>query len=286
MRALEVLEAGPLSTVQDLGRPGQAALGVGDSGAMDRGALLLGNRLLGNPPGAAAVEATFGGLAVRAAAPLVVVLTGAPCPATVAGTPVGANAPVTLPAGAELRLGTPAAGVRTYLCVRGGVEVEPVLGSRSTDLLSGLGPEVLRPGTTLPVGVPTDPQPGLDQAPVPAPESGEVTLRIIPGPRQDWFVPDALATLTGAPYAATSDSNRVGMRLDGPELKRCRDEELPSEGMVRGAIQVPPSGQPTVFLADHPVTGGYPVIAVVAATDLDRAAQVRPGQTVHFREAR
>ncbi|HET7304124.1 MAG TPA: biotin-dependent carboxyltransferase family protein [Segeticoccus sp.] len=285
MTTLDVLETGPLATVQDLGRPGHSGLGVGESGAMDRGALLLGNRLLGNDPGCAAVEVTLGGLVVRADGPVAVALTGAPCPATAAGTPVGANAPVALSAGAELRLGTPAGGVRTYLCVRGGVDVAPVLGSRSTDLLSGLGPEVLRAGAVLPVGTASGPWPGLDQAPVPAPTSDAVTLRVVPGPRDDWFVPDALATLTGSPYAATADSNRVGMRLEGAPLPRSREDELPSEGMVRGAVQVPPSGQPTIFLADHPVTGGYPVIAVVVTADLDRAGQVRPGRTVHFREA-
>jgi biotin-dependent carboxylase-like uncharacterized protein len=192
---------------------------------------------------------------------------------------------VALSAGAELRLGTPAGGVRTYLCVRGGVDVAPVLGSRSTDLLSGLGPEVLRAGAVLPVGTASGPWPGLDQAPVPAPTSDAVTLRVVPGARDDWFVPDALATLTGSPYAATADSNRVGMRLEGAPLPRSREDELPSEGMVRGAVQVPPSGQPPIFLADNPVTGGYPVIAVVVTADLDRAGQVRPGRTVHFREA-
>ncbi|MCA2219826.1 biotin-dependent carboxyltransferase family protein [Nonomuraea aurantiaca] len=193
----------------------------------------------------------------------------------------GMNVPFWVPAGSELRFGAPIWGLRTYLAVRGGIAVEPVLGSRSTDSLSGLGPAPLRQGTVLPVGG----SGGLVEISVdlaPAGEPPPAVLRIVPGPRDDWFAPDALAELCAEPYEVSQDSNRVGVRLRGRELTRAREGELPSEGMVTGAVQVPPSGQPIVFLADHPPTGGYPVIGVVREADLPIAAQLRPGDSVRF----
>lgn len=283
MKALEVLDPGPLTSVQDLGRPGLASLGVGAAGAADRSALRLANRLVGNPDGAAGLEITLGGLAVRARGHLTVAATGAQCAITVAGRPVAMHTVLHIPDGAELRLGVPPAGVRTYLALRGGVDVVPVLGSRSTDLLAGLGPERLASGAVLPAGEPPPDWPLVDSAPATPPTAGDVSLRLLPGPRDDWFSAEALEVLVREPYEVTAESNRIGMRLRGPALDRVRDGELPSEGMVAGALQVPPSGQPTLFLADHPVTGGYPVIAVVVDADLDLAAQARPGQRLRFR---
>ncbi|MFD4754640.1 biotin-dependent carboxyltransferase family protein [Streptomyces sp. NPDC058426] len=281
--ALDVLATGPFATLQDLGRPGLAHIGVGRSGAADRASFALANRLLANPEDAAGIEATLGGLAVRALRPLLVAVTGAPCPVSVDDTPVAFNAPVEVPTGAVLRLGRPTSGLRTYLAVRGGLAVRPVLGSRATDVLSGLGPDPLSPGTALPVGPPPAAHPRVDLAPVPDPPAGELTLQIVPGPRADWFTPAALATLLESEWEVSAQSDRVGMRLTGPELERVPDKgELPSEGMVAGALQVPPSGRPVLFLADHPVTGGYPVIAVVTRADVDRAAQARPGQRLRF----
>lgn len=282
-RSLEVLATGPLTTVQDLGRPGLAALGVGRSGAADRDSLLLANRLVGNRESSAALEVTFGGLAVRCTGGANVALAGAPCPMHVDGREVSPYAVVFVPDGAELRLGLPTSGLRSYLAVQGGVDVRPVLDSRSTDTMSGVGPAPLAVGDDLRLGIPRGPVPGVDHAPVRAPESGEISLRVVPGPRDDWFTPAAWEALTSSPYDVTTDSNRVGMRLSGPVLERAREGEIPSEGMVPGALQVPPSGQPTLFLADHPVTGGYPVIGVVLGADLGRAAQARPGQTLRFR---
>lgn len=282
-KRLEVLGTGPLATVQDEGRPGLGGLGVGVSGAADRRSMRLANRLVGNDPGAAVVEVTFGGLALRAHADVLVALTGAEAPVTVDGTGVGCWGPVRLPAGSELRLGTPATGLRTYLAVRGGIAVEPVLGSRATDVMSGIGPAVLEPGTVLPVGPAPRDWPTVDVAPVRPIPAGDLEVRVVPGPRDDWFVEGALEALCSAPYDVTAESNRVGMRLQGPVLERSRQEELPSEGMVRGALQVPPTGLPTLFLSDHPVTGGYPVIGVVPDADLDLAAQARPGQRLRFR---
>jgi biotin-dependent carboxylase-like uncharacterized protein len=278
-RALTVLATGPLTTVQDDGRPGQAALGIGRSGACDRAAAALANRLVGNPVDAALLEVTFGGLALRAETDLLVVTTGARCP----GAPHAA--PTLLRRGQELRLGPPVSGLRTYLAVRGGIAVPPVLGSRATDVLAGLGPAVVATGDVLPVGEPTAPLPGVDLAPVADPPAGEVTVTVLPGPRADWFGDGGWAELTGQPWTVTSDSNRVGLRLDGTPLDRLRDGELPSEGMLRGALQVPPAGTPVLFLADHPVTGGYPVIGYVVDADVDRCAQLRPGQTLRFRSA-
>lgn len=283
-RRMEVLRVSGLVTVQDSGRTGFAALGVGRSGAADRAALRLANRLVANPPDAAALEVTFGGLVVRAGeeipAPLLVALTGAPAPADVDGTPVGHHALVTLRAGQTLRLGPPPTGLRTYLAVRGGIVVDPVLGSRSTDVLSGVGPAPIAAGDGLPIGPEPADLPLVDVAPVAAPTGDVVTLRAVLGPRDDWMVdPAALARTV---WTASARSDRVGMRLDGEPLRRHDRGELPSEGMVRGAIQVPPGGEPVLFGADHPVTGGYPVVAVVVDADLDRAAQVRPGQRIRF----
>lgn len=283
MCTLEVITPGPLATLQDLGRPGLAALGVGQSGAADTHAFGLANRLLGNPAEAAAIEVTFGGLEVAArGGGTYVALTGAPCPMTLDGRQVAANSVIWMPDGATLRLGVPTSGLRSYLAVRGGFDVPPVLGSRSTDALAGVGPDPLAEGVTLPVGTPTGELPDVDLAPVCPPSDDEVVLRVVPGPRADWFTDEALAALVGGSYEVTAESNRIGMRLSGEPLERAVDGELSSEGMVRGALQVPPSGQPTLFLADHPVTGGYPVIAVVVAADLPLAAQARPGQRVRF----
>jgi biotin-dependent carboxylase-like uncharacterized protein len=279
---IEILSAGPLSTVQDLGRPGWGALGVGASGAADRGSFRLANRLVGNPESAAALELTFGGLRARITTPAVVALTGAPARLTVAGRDAAPYGPIDVPAGRELEVDRPSSGLRSYLAVRGGVAVRQVLGSRSTDLLGGLGPPIVRAGDRLPIGADTVTLPNVDLAPPPVFQT-EVELRLLPGPRDDWFDPAALVTLETAAYTVTPESNRIGVRLSGPSLNRAVTSELPPEGMVTGALQVPPNGQPVLFLADHPATGGYPVIGVVLAEDIDHAAQVRPGDTVRFR---
>ncbi|MBA2740264.1 MAG: biotin-dependent carboxyltransferase family protein [Nocardioidaceae bacterium] len=276
--SVTVLAVGALTTVQDAGRPGQGALGIGRSGACDRTSYRLANRLVGNAVGAAVLEVTLGGLRLRANDDVLVVTTGARC----AGTSPH-NAPGVLRAGDELRLGTPASGLRTYVAVRGGLAVEPVLGSRSTDVLAGLGPDIVSDGDRLSIGAPELPLPGVDVAPVADPEAGDVSVRVVAGPRRDWFTDQAWAALVSQPYAVSSDSNRVGLRLDGDPLERTRTEELPSEGMVRGALQIPPSGTPVLFLADHPVTGGYPVLAYVVDDDVDRCAQLRPGQLLRLR---
>jgi len=280
--ALEVLATGPLTLVQDLGRPGFAALGVSRSGAADRGSFRLGARLLAQDYAAAALEVTAGGLAVRAHGPLMIVLTGADAHAEVDGRGVGTGAPFELGDGQTLRLGRPTVGLRTYLSVRGGIAVPSVLGSRATDMLSGLGPPPVRAGDLLPVGRPPARFPNVDLAPAPPLTAGSITLRAEPGPRADWLA-DLAALATSWQVASRSD--RVGIRLEGPRLDRAAERagaELPSEGVVRGGIQVPAGGEPIIFLADHPVTGGYPVVAVVRQDDQDLAAQAVPGQRVQI----
>ncbi|MFE2969111.1 biotin-dependent carboxyltransferase family protein [Streptomyces sp. NPDC059340] len=280
-RALAVVRAGALTTVQDRGRPGHAHLGVPRSGALDAPAAALANRLVGNPVEAAVLETTLNGCALRPRSVVTVAVTGAPCPVTVNGRPAPWGAPVRVPAGALLDIGPARAGVRSYVAVAGGVAVDPVLGSRSTDLLSGLGPPPLTDGTVLPLGRPDGVHTRVDVVPHPGPPS-ELVLRVTPGPRDDWFTASALRTLATGTHRVSSASNRIGLRTEGPSLERAVSGELPSEGMVLGAVQVPPDGRPVVFLADHPTTGGYPVIAVVRGADLPAAAQAVPGTPVRF----
>ena len=282
-RALEVLAAGPLTLVQDLGRVGFAAVGVGRSGAVDRSAFRLGARLLAQPYTAAALEVTFGGLQVRARGNVMLALTGAPSPADVDGRGVGFGGPFTLADGQILTLGAPPVGLRTYVSVRGGVNVPPVLGSRASDTLSGLGPEPLSAGDIVPVGPPPADFPNVDQAPTPALPSETLVLRALRGPRDDWLADPG--ALVATQWTASSRSDRVGMRLVGEPLQHDvsrQGQELPSEGVVRGSIQVPPAGEPVVFLADHPVTGGYPVVAVLVDEAMDQAAQAVPGQQIRI----
>ena len=289
---VEVVRPGPLATVQDLGRPGYGHLGVSRSGAADPGSLVRANELAGNPPGAAGIELTLGRGAFRFPGGAVVAVAGAAAPLTVISAPgqpgqeAGFGRALTLPAGAELRVGGPVTGLRTYLAVRGGLAGPAELGSRSSDLLARLGPAPLRAGDSLPVGVinPERSPAALAGAPRAgdAGTAGPVTLRVRAGPREAWFARGALDVLCGEEYTVTPASDRTGLRLDGPALARARGGELPSEGMVTGALQVPPDGRPILLLADHGVTGGYPVLAVVVSEDIGRAAQLRPGRPVRF----
>lgn len=323
--ALEVVSPGVQALVQDLGRPGSEGAGVSASGALDRPGMRAANRAVGNPSDAAVIE-SVGGLRLRARGPQVLAVTGAVGEVVVRPDEVGPGAaepdrpdrrprpgePFALDDGDELRLAPPARGVRAYVAVRGGIDVPPVLGSRATDVLAGLGPDPLRSGDLLPVGslergVPAvEPQtvepPGAEphgtQAlgntahPGAAPPSGslpapgEVTvLPIVLGPRDDWFDAATIARLTGQDWLVTPRSNRIGLRLDGDPLARIPEREgaeLPSEGCVTGAIQVPPDGQPVLFLADHPLTGGYPVVGAVVAGHVPLAGQLPAGARVRF----
>ncbi|MEU2118400.1 biotin-dependent carboxyltransferase family protein [Streptomyces sp. NPDC016459] len=299
-RAVSVVRAGALTTVQDLGRTGHAHLGVPRSGALDPSALRLVNRLVGNPETAAVLETTVDGCAVRPRRAVTVAVGGAPCPVRVDGRPAAWGTAVRVAAGSVLDVGAAARGVRAYVAFGGGIAVEPVLGSRSTDLLSGLGPAPLVEETVLPLG----PEPAargavvqgvvvrgpaargaVDAPPWPGPPD-ELVLRIRFGPRDDWFTAAALRTLATRAYRVSPACNRIGLRLEGPPLERALPGEPASEGMVLGAVQVPPDGRPVVFLADHPTTGGYPVVAVVREADLGAVAQAVPGTPVRFTPTR
>ncbi|MEP7161214.1 MAG: 5-oxoprolinase/urea amidolyase family protein [Dermatophilaceae bacterium] len=303
---LVVVASGPRTLVEDLGRAGLAALGVGPSGAADRSAHRLANRLLGNDEAAATLEVLAGGLAVRALEPTVVAVAGAPVPCAVDGRPVAFAEPVFLPSGATLRLGNPESGLRSYVAVLGGVASPPVLGSRSFDTIAGLGPAPLRAGQVLAtgshavrtadtgiVGFAVGPDSGLAETTgagrdVAAAAShvpvggGPVTMGATWGPRADWFTPVARDLLRRATWLVEADSDRVGVRCAGPALARLIAGELASEPVVRGSVQVPPSGRPVVFLADHPTTGGYPVIAVLDPGAVDTLAQLRPGDSLRI----
>jgi allophanate hydrolase subunit 2 len=349
VRVLEILKPGPLALIEDAGRAGLAAVGVSASGAFDRGAF---------------AEVTLGGLVVRSTGRHRVALTGAPCPASVNGEAVAWGEPFDLAPADVLTVGLPSRGLRSYLSVAGGVDVPPVLGSRSTDLLSGLGPARLATGDFLPVGpapapkelrtsqsAPEEPRATpiaqeLDATATapeelranstvpeelranstvpdelranstvpdelranstvpeelranstvpeelraaerhegpPPPRTSITVLELLLGPRTDWLAdPGALA----GEWRISPDSNRVGVRLTGPTLARAdavAGVELPSEPLVRGALQLPPSGQPLIFGPDHPTTGGYPVVAVLSEASNDRLAQCRPGEVVRL----
>ena len=268
---IRMVRAGISTSFQDGGRPGYAALGVPRSGALDGRARDLVNRLVGNPLDAAVVE-TAGGLVVEATAPVVV-----------ADSATGAVR--TLAVGEQVAVDPAVSELYAYLAVRGGFDVEPVLGSRSWDSLSRLGPPTPGPGGALPVGADPGTVIATDLAPhVP----GARAVRLWEGPRLDWFVNGAFDRLLGTVWTVSGDVSRVGVRLSGPALSRHPERggrELPSEGLVSGAVQVPPDGQPVVMLHDHPTTGGYPVIGVVDDRDVAAIAQARPGSTVTFRRA-
>lgn len=293
--ALEIRSTGLQALFQDAGRHGQAGQGVSASGAMDRGALRAANRLVGNDGDAACVEIVYGGFQLVCRGEAVVALTGADTPiqldtASGARWAVPGYEAIALSDGDSLTLGEPRAGIRTYLAVRGGFAVAPVLGSCSTDTLAHVGPPPIAAGDVLPVRpvlrgavVGLHEQPAADLPTV----SETVTLDVVMGPRTDWFTPEAVERLASQCWTVTPQSNRVGLRLAGEQpLTRANPAELPSEGTALGAIQVPPSGQPVLFLADHPLTGGYPVIGAVATHHLDRAGQIPIGARVRFNPIR
>ena len=283
---LEVVEAGLLTLYQDLGRPGRGNLGVTPSGAADRAAAATANIAVGNPRGATVLE-NIGGLTVRALTDTVVCVTGAVARVKLGTMPVHLARPVLVTAGQTLTIDNATLGLRSYVAVRGGIVADAELGSSATDILSGLGPDPVHKGDVIGVlprsTAMTDAQ--LANPLRVTEESGRTVgrLRCVLGPRDDWFPADAVHAFTETEWTVTPDSNRVGLRLDSEvTLERNRYEELPSEGMVAGSVQIPPNGKPVVFLRDHAVTGGYPVVATVLEEDIDIAAQLPPGARVRF----
>ena len=286
MTRLHVEQSGASALVEDLGRPGLAHLGVATSGALDRRALALANRLVGNPDGAAALELLVGGFLARFEGEAWFAVTGAWGSVSLDGHPVPPYTAARARDGAVLEVGTAARGIRYVLAVRGGIEAAAVLGSRSRDTLAGLGPEPVVAGQDLAIGAePAASVPVVDQDVAFPPPAGVVTLALLPGPRTDWFTDAAGAVLFESPWRLSERADRIGARLVGPALERRRAGELASEATVPGSMQVAGDGQPTILLADRPVTGGYPVIAIVAPGSLDAVAQLRPGQEVRFRHA-
>lgn len=288
---LEIISPGLHSVLQDMGRPGQTGQGVSRSGALDLGALRSANRAVGNPSDMACVESVLGGLSFICHGSALIAITGAHTPVTITNASglqwqASNYQPIELEAGDRVSLGSPKAGLRSYLAIRGGFDVTPVLGSLSTDTLAQLGPEALAVGDRLGFTAPvTGTSVSLTEAPafeLPTTDN-IVTLDVVMGPRTDWFTQDAIQRLSSQLWRVTSQSNRVGIRLSGDTpLERFNHQELPSEGTSVGAIQVPASGQPVLFLADHPLTGGYPVIASVASHHLDLAGQIPVNAQIRF----
>ncbi len=267
--------------VQDLGRPGRSEIGVSPSGAFDRRAARQANTLVHNPADAAVLE-VLGSVTFRASRPTTVAVAGAPGALAIDGVPVSSMGTLHVPDGGVLTIGAPVVGLRRVVAVRGGVAAEPVLGSRSTDTLSGLGPPALAVGSSVPVG-PGAAGPDLRQLDVGVPGVGDLTVQVVLGPRDDWFTAGAVAMLLRTGWVVSGRSDRIGLRLDGPALERAVPGELESEPVLRGSIQVTSAGLPVVLGPDHPATGGYPVIGVVVDADTDALAQAAPGRVVRFR---
>lgn len=281
--ALTVVQTAFPIVFQDEGRPGQGGQGVSASGALDMGAMRRANRAVGNPSDAPVLEITLGPVRLRAEHPVTLALTGAGR-ATLDGQALPTA--FALDAEDEVLIPPPACGMRSYLALRGGFDVAPVLGSAATDTLAFVGPQALTAGARLyaanhsaaAIGAPED-QPAL-------PKPGDtVELPVALGPRADWFTPDMIAQFLSQDWLVTPQSSRVGIRLEGTAVTRSDARELPSEGTETGAIQIPHSGQPVLFLADHPLTGGYPVIATLLPSALDLAGQIPPGARIRFTAA-
>lgn len=289
-RRIEVVRSSLQLLVQDLGRPGHAALGVSASGVVDRTAMRDANRAVGNGADAAVLE-SVGGMLLRFHGAEVAAVTGAIGAITLTdrdgvNRPVPHGAPFALADGDEVLFGHPGRGLRYVVGVRGGIAAPSALGSVATDTLAGLGPAPLKADDIVALGDPRSAPHAVAPHPIPrgVPGPGEtVDLEITLGPRDDWFTASALEALTGQEWEVTPRSDRVGIRLIGEvPLERAVTGELPSEGAITGAIQVPPDGQPVLFLPDHPLTGGYPIVAAVTDRSLDLAGQLPPGVRIRF----
>jgi len=284
--SLFVHETGPLLLVQDQGRSGSMHLGVPPSGALDRSALALANRLVGNPEDAAGLEVLVGGARLQARTSLRVALTGAVLGLRIAGRAASWGVAESVRTGERVEVQPTGHGLRAWLAISGGILADPVLGSRATDTLTGLGPPAVAAGDVLELGAWSESAATPGTA-VPEPVPAVWTLAVVLGPRDDWFTPEAHEALLTQEYTVSVESNRTALRLDGTTpLTRVEPGELASEGIVTGAVQVPASGQPLVFLADHPVTGGYPVLGVIEPASLAVCAQARPGDRVRFQRSR
>lgn len=281
-RAVTIVRPGLLTTVQDRGRWGRQHEGVPVSGAMDRASMDDANRAVGNVAAAATLEVTLGGVDARLEHAGALAVAGADLSASLDGQPLAAGTRVEHGAGSVVSFGARRQGARAYLALDGGVAVAPSLGSRATDLTSGLGGRRLRAGDRLPVGEPAvaaSCQPAGAVRPLPA---GGARVRVMPGPHGEWFPSEALDRLCRTRFEVTPESNRMGYRLRGAEPLPRDSREMISDATVEGGLQVPPSGQPILLMADRQVTGGYPIIATVITADLPIVGQLAPGDWIEF----
>jgi 5-oxoprolinase (ATP-hydrolysing) subunit C len=279
---MTILRPAVQTTVQDLGRHGLRHLGVGAAGAMDRLSLLIGNYLVGNAGDAAGLELCMPPAQIRLDAACAIALTGADCLARLDDTPVGVGRRVVVKAGQTLELSAAQTGIRAYLCIAGGIDVVPVLGSRSTDLQAGMGGldgRLIRRGDVLRTAASKLPE--RAGAGVLLPQMGS-SIRVLPGPEFDGFAPESRTALFTAAWTVSPQSNRMGYRLAGPALVRQDGSDLKSHAVFPGLIQVPPNGAPIVLMAEAHATGGYPRIACVIAADQWRLAQIAPGAPIQF----
>ena len=286
MSDLLVQEPGPLTTVQDLGRFGHLRVGIPTSGPMDRDAFVLGNRLVGNPDGAAGLECTLVGPRLELTDDRLVAVTGADVAPTLNGAAMPAWQAVAAKAGDVLRLGPARSGVRAYLAVAGGLATPMVLGSRATYVrgrLGGLEGRALRKGDRLPLGA-AAPAPARRVRAERVPAYGaEITVAVILGPQDDRFTAAGIDAFLSGPYELLPQSDRMGARLKGPFIEHTRGHDIVSDGVPMGGIQVIGEGQPIVLLADRQSAGGYTKIATVCSFDLGRIAQLKPGGRLTFR---
>jgi KipI family sensor histidine kinase inhibitor len=288
---ITVVKPGLLTTVQDEGRPGYRAFGMPVAGAIDRRAYRVVNLLAGNAPGAAALEMTLLGGTFRFEQDTVAAVCGAEMRAALDGEPVRTPSSFAVRAGATLVFASAAAGVRCYLGVRGGIDVPAALGSRSTYTragVGGLGGRPLEPGDVLPLGEAAPPGHSTPMPRLPylaqdfLPAGGEVRLRVLLGPQDDYFTPEGLATFFGSAYKVTNRNDRMGYQLEGPAVAHSRGPDIVSDALCPGAVQVPGSGMPIVMMADCQTTGGYAKLGYVIGPDLGKLAQARFGDRVRF----
>jgi antagonist of KipI len=289
MSLIEVRSPGLLTTVQDLGREGFGPIGVSASGAADPVALRIGNRLVGNAEGAAALEMTLIGGAFLFPERSVVALAGSDFAATLDGKCVAMWTSVEIGADQTLQLGPTRSGARCYLCVRGGVDVKLFLGSASTHLLSGLGGfqgRALRKRDFLKIGTAGGTFRTFRKQTLAAKALAHLAprkvLRVTDGPQSDWFSDDARKTFYAATYRVTEESNRMGLRLDGPPTASALGGEMISEGVSLGAVQITAGGLPIILFVEQQTTGGYPKIANVISADLPSLGQVKPRDEIRF----
>ena len=287
-RSISIIDPGLHTTVQDSGRWGHQSSGVPVCGAMDWIAYRTANALIGNPPGAAALEATMAGPKLRFEQRTTFAVAGADLGATLDGARVPHCAAVSCPPGGILRFANRVFGARAYLAIDGGIDVPRLLASRSTHVLARMGGwqgRALMQGDRLPLGAPGS----AVSRRRPTPDAtayvrgGGARVRVIPGPQGEFFSADALDILEGTRFIVSPQSNRMGYRLQGGQIPRLAGQEMISDAAFTGAIQVPPSGEPILLMADHQTTGGYPQIAVVITADLPLAAQLAPGDWIEFR---